>query len=203
MMTVKRNVTEALEALRELSAAGQALKADGELEEERGKRMEKINILVSACLLGLDCRYSGTGKYIAGLEELKEEFQFIPVCPEQLGGLPTPRSPVEITEGRAVNKEGADCTEQFKKGAQEAGKLAGYFNCRAALLKANSPSCGFGRIYDGSFSGKLIEGNGITAELLHKKGLKIYSEKDLKDLKDLKDVKKLKDVKNLKDLKDQ
>lgn len=145
--------------------------------------MASMNILVSACLLGLDCRYCGTGKYLRELEDLKEDFQFIPVCPEQLGGLPTPRSPVELIKGRAISREGTDCTEEFIKGAEEAGKLAAYFDCKAAVLKANSPSCGFGKIYDGSFGGSLIEGNGMTADFLHKKGLKIYSEHNLKDLK--------------------
>lgn len=142
-----------------------------------------MNVLVSACLLGLDCRYCGTGKYIGELEDLKGDFQLIPACPEQLGGLPTPRSPVEISEGRAISKEGSDCTDEFIKGAEEACKLADYFDCKAAVLKANSPSCGFGSIYDGSFSGKLITGNGMTADLLHKKGLRIYTENNLKDLK--------------------
>lgn len=142
-----------------------------------------MNILVSACLLGLDCRYCGTGKYISELEDLKRDFQFIPICPEQLGGLPTPRSPVELKEGRAVNQEGGDCTEQFIKGGEEACKLADYFDCRAAVLKANSPSCGYGQIYDGNFQGKLTTGHGITAEMLAKKGLRIYSENNLAELK--------------------
>ncbi|SHO51958.1 DUF523 domain-containing protein [Anaerocolumna xylanovorans] len=142
-----------------------------------------MNILVSACLLGLDCRYCGTGKYLKELEDLKEDFQFIPVCPEQLGGLSTPRSPVELSDGRAINKEGEDCTEQFQKGGEEACKLADYFACKAAVLKANSPSCGYGQIYDGSFQGKLIKGDGITAGMLAKKGLRIYTENNLEELK--------------------
>ncbi len=144
-----------------------------------------MNILVSACLLGIDCRYSGDGKYIKELEELKEKVHFIPVCPEQLGGLPTPRNPVELIGGKAFDKDGRDCTEQFYKGAKESCKLAEYFDCEAAILKANSPSCGYGQIYDGSFQGKLIPGNGVTADMLAKRGVKIFSEKNLEELKKL------------------
>lgn len=142
-----------------------------------------MNILVSACLLGLNCRYSGDGKHIKELEELKRKVHLIPVCPEQLGGLPTPRNPVELKLGKAFDKEGRDCTEQFCKGAEEVCKLAEYFECTAAILKANSPSCGYGQIYDGSFQGKLIQGNGMTAEMLVKRGVKIFSEKNLEELK--------------------
>lgn len=142
-----------------------------------------MNILVSACLLGLNCRYSGDGQYNKELEELKEKNHLIPVCPEQLGGLPTPRNPVELKLGKAFDKGGRDCTEQFYKGAEEVSKLAEYFECTAAILKANSPSCGYGQIYDGSFQGKLIQGNGIAAEMLAKRGVKIFSEKNLEELK--------------------
>jgi uncharacterized protein YbbK (DUF523 family) len=138
-----------------------------------------VKVLVSACLLGLDCRYCGTGKYIHELKSLSKEHQFIPVCPEQLGGLPTPRNPVELREGRAVEQDGTDRTEQFSKGAAESLKLAEYFECKTAILKANSPSCGYGQIYDGTFNGKLKAGKGLTSELLHKKGIKIFTEESL------------------------
>jgi len=143
----------------------------------------EMKVLVSACLLGLDCRYCGTGKYIHELKSLSQEHQFIPVCPEQLGGLPTPRNPVELREGRAVEQEGTDRTEQFTKGASETLKLAEYFECKTAILKANSPSCGYGQIYDGTFKGVLKEGKGLTSALLHKNGVKIFTEEGLEDFK--------------------
>lgn len=140
-----------------------------------------MKVLVSACLLGLDCRYCGTGKYIHELKSLSQEHQLIPVCPEQLGGLPTPRNPVELRGGRAIEQDGTDRTEQFTKGAVETLKLIEYFEGKTAILKANSPSCGYGRIYDGTYKGILKAGNGLTSDLLHKKGVTIFTEENLED----------------------
>lgn len=141
-----------------------------------------MNIVVSACLLGVTCRYNGSGVLIQDIVKLMDNHTLIPVCPEQLGGLPTPRNPVELVEGRALTKEGKVVTEEFQKGALETLHLAKLYQCEAAILKSNSPSCGSGRIYDGSFRGTLTEGNGVTAALLKEHGIKVYTEHELKEL---------------------
>ncbi|GFI61515.1 hypothetical protein IMSAG049_00674 [Clostridiales bacterium] len=134
------------------------------------------NILISACLLGVSCRYDGKSKPDEKIIGLKKKYNLIPVCPEIMGGLPTPRLPVEICNGRALTETGADVTEQFEKGASETMGLAEIFECKMAVLKTNSPSCGFGSIYDGTFSKTLTEGNGFTADLLFKNGIKVFGE---------------------------
>ena len=145
----------------------------------------KPRILVSACLLGVNCRYDGGGKAIEALPALMELAELIPVCPEILGGLPTPRMPSERRDGRVVAKDGADVTAAFQRGAGEALKLAELFGARCALLKERSPSCGSGMIYDGSFSGGLVPGDGVTAEELKKGGIAIYGESRVQELMDL------------------
>lgn len=135
-----------------------------------------MNILVSACLLGVDCRYSGTGCRRNEINELVTKHSLIPICPEQLGGLPTPREPVELINGCALSQNGNNVTNQFAKGASEVLKIAKLFNCTVAILKSNSPSCGYGQIYDGTFTGKLTGGNGVTAERLAQAGIKIINE---------------------------
>ena len=137
-----------------------------------------MNILISSCLLGLDCRYSGGGCADERAIRLADRFGLIPVCPEQMGGLPTPRPPVELRNGRAVNRPGKDVTEAFQKGAGEALKLAELFHCRYAVLKSRSPSCGCGVIYDGTFSGALTQGDGITAGLLRRSGIRVLNEEN-------------------------
>jgi uncharacterized protein YbbK (DUF523 family) len=137
-----------------------------------------VNILVSACLLGVDCRYCGTACPGEGIKDLVSRYRLIPVCPEQLGGLPTPRPPAEIRGGRVITASGSDVTEAYCRGAGEVLKLAKLFDCRCAVLKSRSPSCGFGQIYDGTFSGSLVPGNGITADLLHKAGLTVLNEEN-------------------------
>ena len=133
-------------------------------------------VLVSACLLGLDCRYDGRDNRHKGVEALPERCEVIPVCPEQLGGLPTPRTPAERLGGKVVSRDGADVTAAFLRGAEQACRLAALFGARYALLKANSPSCGSGRIYDGSFSGRLVPGEGVAASALRKMGVTVYDE---------------------------
>ena len=137
------------------------------------------NILVSACLLGVDCRYCGTGLFNEKVYRLKDNYNLIPVCPEQLGGLTTPRNPVELVKGQAVDLNQNDFTAQFEKGAEETLKIAKLLDCKMAVLKCNSPSCGYGTIYDGTFQGKLIDGNGKTAALLAENGIKVITEKEL------------------------
>lgn len=142
-----------------------------------------MNILVSACLLGVACRYDGKSKGIEKIIELSKKYNLIPVCPEQLGGLPTPRVPSEKLKDKVINSEGIDVTVEYKKGTEEALRLAKIFNCPLAVLKAKSPSCGCGKIYDGSFSKRLIEGNGVTAQLLLENGIEVITEEEIDKLK--------------------
>jgi uncharacterized protein YbbK (DUF523 family) len=135
--------------------------------------------LCSACLLGVKCRYNGRDARNKKVMALLKKEILIPVCPEQLGGLPTPREPAEIREGKVITKSGKDVTENFKRGAEEVLKIAKLFGISEAIFKQGSPSCGCGRVYDGTFSGKIIEGDGITATLLKKHGIKVITEEDL------------------------
>ena len=136
----------------------------------------KTPLLISACLLGCPCRYDGQRKPIPGLEALWERYHPIPVCPEQLGGLPTPRVPAERVGDLVLTRDGRDVTQAYRRGAEEALRLARLLNCTKALLKEKSPSCGCGRIYDGTFTGTLTDGSGITAELLQKHGFALRGE---------------------------
>ena len=133
-------------------------------------------ILVSACLLGTPCRYDGSGKADARLLKLGAKRQLIPVCPELLGGLPTPRPPAERVGARILDESGADVTSAYLRGAQETLRLARLLGCKTAILKARSPSCGAGQIYDGTFSGTLVPGHGVTAALLAQNGVTVFTE---------------------------
>jgi len=133
-------------------------------------------IIVSACLAGVQCRYDGKGYHMEKIEQLISLGKALPICPEQLGGLPTPRHPAEIRQGRVITKDGTDVTEFFCKGAQQVLRLAEMVNCTQAILKARSPCCGYGQIYDGTFSKTLVAGNGILAQMLLQKGIQIYTE---------------------------
>lgn len=146
--------------------------------------MEKPVVLVSACLMGIDCRYDGGGKRLERLDELMARYRVVPVCPEQLGGLPTPRVPSERVGERVLNREGRDVTEAFSRGAAQARRLAVLYGAELALLKARSPSCGVGTIYDGSFTGRLVPGHGVAAEALMSMGVAMYTEENLDALLD-------------------
>ena len=136
-------------------------------------------LIVSACLLGEPCRYDGKALPNAAVCALAKTHRLIPVCPEQLGGLPTPRTPAEIQpDGRIVDAKGIDRTAAFEAGAQATLRIAREHGCTHAVLKANSPSCGARRIYDGTFSGTLIPGRGKTAALLEDSGIEVLSEAD-------------------------
>ncbi len=144
--------------------------------------MIKKKLLISACLIGENCKYNGGNNRIPALEKLTEKYELIPVCPEQLGGLLTPRDPSEILGDRVVNKIGKDVTAEFIKGAIKALKIAKGNNCFACLLKERSPSCGVNNIYDGSFKGALIKGSGITTQLLKYHGFMVVSEEEVNKL---------------------
>ena len=140
-----------------------------------------MKVLVSACLLGVNCRYNGIPKENEAVKVLlnREDITLIPVCPEQLGGLPTPRTPSERKGMLVVSKEGEDRTDVFTRGAEETLRLAELYGCEAALLKERSPSCGNKEIYNGSFSGTLVPGEGVTAELLRRNGVNVFGESEI------------------------
>lgn len=133
-------------------------------------------IIVSACLAGINCRFDGKSKANKKIIKLIEEGKAIPICPEQLAGLPTPRIPSEIFNGKVIRKDSVDLTKEFYHGAEEALKITLMANCKQAILKNKSPACGCGKIYDGSFSGKLIDGDGIFTKLLKKNNVEIIDE---------------------------
>ena len=128
-------------------------------------------MIVSACLAGFPCRYDGKARPCAQVVELVRAGKAIPVCPEQLGGLPTPRTSCEIREGRVVDAEGYDRTEVFRRGARAVLQIAQTYGATEALLQSRSPSCGSGWIYDGSFTKTLTAGDGVTARLLKENGI--------------------------------
>ncbi len=149
----------------------------------------KKSVLISACLMGIDCKYNGENNLNPELIDLMTHFNdlsFIPVCPEQLGGLTTPRTPCEIQQGSriVITESGADVSAMFTKGAKETLKLAELCHCESAILKENSPSCGSSTIYDGTFSHRKIPGQGLTACLLAQNGVKVFSENQLEEFED-------------------
>jgi len=141
-----------------------------------------MTLLVSACLLGCPCRYDGKSKPCGAVLALMEEHTLIPVCPEQMGGLATPRPPAERKAGGVFTESGTDVTAQYRRGAEEALRLAKLYGCTHAILKERSPSCGSGGIYDGSFSRTLIPGDGVTAALLRQNGITVLGESEVEKL---------------------
>lgn len=152
----------------------------------------KEKILVSACLVGQKCRYDGRDKTNEAVFSLRGLYQFVPICPELLGGLPIPREPSEISGGtgydvlagksRVVGKSGEDKTSYFMAGAKQTLDLATSIGIKKAVFKSKSPSCGCGEIPDGSFSGKLINGDGVATALLKQNGIEVYTEDDVEKL---------------------
>ena len=148
--------------------------------------MNRPPLLISACLLGRPCRYDGGTKglepeWIAGLEA---RYTLVPVCPECLGGLPIPRCPSERRGERVVMRDGTDVTAQFHRGAGAALETARANGCALALLKERSPSCGAGAVYDGSFTGTVVPGDGVAAALLRENGLRLFGESRIAALLD-------------------
>lgn len=135
-------------------------------------------ILVSACLAGEKCRMDGKDKLVPEIRQLVESGEAVAVCPEVLGGLPTPRSPSEKRGDRVVNAAGEDVTEQFRRGAEEALRICRENACTMAILKSKSPSCGCGVIHNGQFNGGLTEGNGVLAQMLLDAGIPVVTEKE-------------------------
>ncbi len=146
-------------------------------------------VIVSACLAGVNCKYNGSSNLHREAERLVKSGKAVPVCPEQLGGCPTPRLKAEILNGTGgdvldgkcivVKENGENTTPEFIKGAEEVLKIAMLTGAKMAVLKSGSPSCGCGSIYDGTFSGNKIKGNGVTSELLIRNGIKVVSEEHL------------------------
>ena len=155
-------------------------------EDER----EKPPLVISACLLGVACNHEGRGSPRAVVDELRRHYRLVPVCPEVLGGLPTPRAAAELrggdgfdvvaggSEARVVNIEGEDVTAAYRRGAEAAVSVALGIGARRAVLKARSPSCGSAAVYDGTFSRRLVPGTGVTAAALRAAGLEVGSEED-------------------------
>lgn len=142
-----------------------------------------MNILVSHCLLGQPCRYDAGARSHPDLLRLAQlGYRLIPVCPEVLGGLPTPRPPAELqADGRVLDREGRDVTLPYLEGARLALELARAHACTLAILKERSPSCGCGEIYDGTFSRRLVPGLGVTARLLSQHGVRVLGESQVSD----------------------
>ena len=140
-------------------------------------------ILVSACLVGINCKYSGGNNYNQKIFDLVKEGKAIPICPEQLGGLNTPRKPVElkVINGKryAIDNEGNDFTENFERGALEVLNLGKNLNISKAILQPRSPSCGVNKIYSGNFDNKLVDGNGILAELFKQNGIDVLTPNEI------------------------
>jgi len=161
---------------------------DGKRLEHNGRQKADVRterkepLLISACLMGVACRYDGQRKPMEQLEQLMERYHLIPVCPEQLGGLATPRTPAERVEERVMTADGRDVTAAYTAGAEEVLRLARLYGCTKALLKERSPSCGHGEIYDGSFSRRITAGSGVAARLLKESGIAVYGESRWRDL---------------------
>jgi uncharacterized protein YbbK (DUF523 family) len=143
---------------------------------------QRPKYVVSACLAGVRCAYDGEHRQLDKVVELVRQGLAVPVCPEQLGGLPTPRPPVEISKGRVVDQKGNDLSLNFERGAKEAFKLCSMAGCSRAILKARSPSCGSGCVYDGTFQGQRTSGDGIFAALLKSSGIAVFTDEEADSL---------------------
>jgi uncharacterized protein YbbK (DUF523 family) len=145
--------------------------------------MEKKKLLISACLLGIPCRYDGKAKQpIAELDRLSELYELIPVCPEIYGGLPTPRTPSERVGDKVIMKDGTDVTENYNRGANATVSIAKALGATHALLKQRSPSCGTKEIYDGTFSSVTVKGMGTAAQKLSESDIRLFSENEIDEL---------------------
>ena len=139
-----------------------------------------MKIAVSSCLLGVNCKYNGKSNCNDDIIKLKEKYELVPICPEVLGGLPTPRVPAEIINNKVINQEGIDVTSNYNEGAKKALKILQENNIKIAILKAKSPSCGKDQIYDGTFSHTLTQGNGVTTNLFLENDIVVLNENNFK-----------------------
>lgn len=137
-----------------------------------------MKILVSACLMGVKCKYNGGDNLNPTIKELCEQNEYLCVCPECLGGLSTPRYPSEIQDNKVINSNGEDVSQQYNHGAQLVLNICEMENIDLAILKSKSPACGFGFIYDGSFTKTLVRGNGVCAQLLLNHGYRVINSED-------------------------
>lgn len=137
-----------------------------------------MKIAISACLLGINYKYNGGNNYSEKLEELLEKHEVIPICPEVLGGLPIPRDPSEIVKGEVLTNMGKSVDKEFKNGAKKALEIVKESGAELVILQSRSPSCGLGKIYDGSFTGRLVEGDGVFVKLLKDEGIKVVDVSD-------------------------
>ena len=142
----------------------------------------KEKLLISACLYGKNTKYSGGNNLISRLSELEEKYELFLICPEVDGGLSTPRNPSEQLDDKVVSNKGVDVTKEFNLGAQIALNVAKKNSIQKALLKESSPSCGTHKIYDGTFSGRKIDGMGVAAKLLKENGIEVYSDLELEKI---------------------
>ena len=142
----------------------------------------KEKLLISACLLGRNCKYNGGNNYHPLTEKLRERYDLVPVCPECFGGLPIPHDPSERVGDRVLSRSGADVTAAFQKGAEKTVEAARKAGARKAVLKERSPSCGFGAIYDGTFTGTVVPGDGVAAQALAAEGVAIWGESWMEEL---------------------
>ena len=142
----------------------------------------KEKLLISACLLGRNCKYNGGNNYHPLTEKLQEQYDLVPVCPECMGGLPIPHDPSERVGDKVLSKTGADVTAAFRLGAEKTVEAASQSGAKKAVLKERSPSCGFGSIYDGTFTGTVVPGNGVAAEALAAEGVAIWGESRIEEL---------------------
>ena len=138
-----------------------------------------MKIAVSACLLGENCKYNGGNNYSEKVRDYTKGHEVIPVCPEVLGGLPIPREPAEIVNCIVSLKDGTSVDKEFRQGAKEALKIVKEQNADIVILQSRSPSCGVNTVYDGSFSGRIISGQGVFADLLMRNGIKAIDVEDL------------------------
>jgi Uncharacterized conserved protein len=141
-----------------------------------------MNILVSSCLLGIPARYNGEEIVNNDALALLQKHTLVPVCPEQLGGLPIPREPAEIHSSRVMTRSGKDVTDAYQKGAEATLAIARMFGCTHAIFQKRSPSCGCGKIYDGMFHRKMVDGNGVSAQRLIDAGIIVMDESEAKAL---------------------
>ena len=138
-----------------------------------------MKVMVSACLLGENCKYNGGNNLNPDLLRLLSGHTVIPVCPEVLGGLPVPRIPAEIVNGAVVNREGISVDDAFRRGAEKALELAAAERPDLVILQSRSPSCGAGQIYDGTFSGTLVRGKGVFAEMAVNAGFRVMDAEEV------------------------